>query len=112
MEIQIQDRKRSILDWNEASQLGLMVQINRDILHPLGLAIVRYPSDGSSPGLAIAEDGVFEYAPGIENEYPRATAEQIKETARMIMKQQERKRRLCKKIKEAFKNVNYEAGQS
>ncbi|MGO0669796.1 MazG-like family protein [Klebsiella michiganensis] len=53
------------LDWNELSALGLLIRINAEILHPLGLAIFRDPANGSSPGAIISPDGKWEYAPGI-----------------------------------------------
>lgn len=53
------------LDWNELSALGLIVRINAEILHPLGLAIFRDPANGGSPGAIISPDGKWEYAPGI-----------------------------------------------
>lgn len=49
------------IDWNELSRRGLLVRINNEILHPLGLAIMREPETGSSPGALIASDGRWEY---------------------------------------------------
>lgn len=31
------------INWNQASELGLVVRINREILHPLGLSMSRDP---------------------------------------------------------------------
>lgn len=53
------------LDWNELSALGLIVRINAEILHPLGLAIFRDPASGISAGAMIAPDGKWEYAPDL-----------------------------------------------
>lgn len=53
------------LDWNELSALGLIVRINAEILHPLGLAIFRDPDSGISAGAMIAPDGKWEYAPDV-----------------------------------------------
>lgn len=53
------------LDWNQLSALGLIVRINAEILHPLGLAIFRDPASGISAGAMIAPDGKWEYAPGV-----------------------------------------------
>ncbi|HCD2544011.1 TPA: hypothetical protein NDV73_001665 [Klebsiella pneumoniae] len=53
------------LDWNELSALGLIVRINAEILHPLGLAIFRDPANGISAGAVIAPDGKWEYAPNV-----------------------------------------------
>ena len=53
------------LDWNELSAIGLMVRINAEILHPLGLAIFRDPASGISAGAMIAPDGKWEYAPDV-----------------------------------------------
>lgn len=49
------------IDWNQASQLGLIEKINRDVLHPLGLAMTRDPDTGSSKVLLVAPDGIWEY---------------------------------------------------
>ena len=53
------------LDWNQLSALGLIVRINAEILHPLGLAIFRDPASGISAGAMIAPDGKWEYAPDV-----------------------------------------------
>ncbi|WP_436718977.1 DUF7415 domain-containing protein, partial [Vibrio cholerae] len=34
------------IDWNKMSELGLIEKINREILHPLGLAITRNVETG------------------------------------------------------------------
>jgi len=49
------------IDWNEISRRGLLVRINREIMHPLGLAIVRIPETGTSPGALVSDDGPFVY---------------------------------------------------
>lgn len=53
------------LDWTELSALGLVVRINAEILHPLGLAIFRDPASGISAGAMISPDGKWEYAPDV-----------------------------------------------
>lgn len=53
------------LDWNQLSALGLIVRINTEIIHPLGLAIFRDPDSGVSAGAMIAPDGKWEYAPDV-----------------------------------------------
>lgn len=53
------------LDWNQLSALGLIVRINAEILHPLGLAIFRDPANGISAGAMIAPDGKWEYEPDV-----------------------------------------------
>ena len=50
------------IDWNKASELGLIERINKEILHPLGLAMCRDTETGTSPCLLIADDGVWSYA--------------------------------------------------
>lgn len=51
-----------VIDWNEISRLGLHERINREIMHPLGLAIYRVVETGTSPGAYVSSDGAFEYA--------------------------------------------------
>ncbi|NMZ50177.1 DUF7415 domain-containing protein [Pseudomonas poae] len=51
-----------VIDWNEISRLGLHERINREIMHPLGLAIFRVVETGVSPGAYVSPAGVFEYA--------------------------------------------------
>ncbi|HHF8242822.1 TPA: MazG-like family protein [Klebsiella pneumoniae] len=53
------------LDWTQLSALGLMVRINTEILHPLGLAVFRDPASGTSAGVMIAPDGKWAYAPDV-----------------------------------------------
>ena len=43
------------------SELGLIERINREIMHPLGLAISRNPKTGMSEHIFVADDGFFEY---------------------------------------------------
>lgn len=50
------------VDWNELSRRGLLERINREILHPIGLAVFRDPNTGQSGGALISPDGVWEYA--------------------------------------------------
>ncbi|EHX3046545.1 hypothetical protein K6S25_001998 [Salmonella enterica] len=54
------------LDWNQLSALGLIVRINKEILHPMGLALFRDPESGVSDGALIAPDGKWHYADDIE----------------------------------------------
>lgn len=49
------------VSWNELSARGLIVRINKEILHPVGLAVFRDPKTGISQGALIAPDGVWEY---------------------------------------------------
>lgn len=67
------------INWNQASELGLIVRINREILHPLGLAMVRNPENGTSEMLIVSPDGIWEYekqlmanAPSVSEEEARA----------------------------------------
>ncbi|WP_436859591.1 DUF7415 domain-containing protein [Citrobacter tructae] len=54
------------LDWNQLSALGLIVRVNKEILHPMGLALFRDPESGVSDGALIAPDGKWHYADDIE----------------------------------------------
>lgn len=54
-----------IIDWNEISDRGLLVRINREIMHPLGLAVARDPATGQSPGAVVSDEGPFVYAEDI-----------------------------------------------
>ncbi|AVI68323.1 hypothetical protein CKQ84_22180 [Shewanella sp. WE21] len=49
------------INWNQMSKLGLIERINREILHPLGLAIARDVTTGISEKVLVAPDGIFEY---------------------------------------------------
>jgi hypothetical protein len=50
------------IDWNQAAELGLLERINREILHPLGLAACRDVDSGVSRCLIVSDDGFFEFA--------------------------------------------------
>lgn len=52
------------IDWNEASRLGLIERINREILHPMGLAMCRDVDTGTSPCILVSPDGEFCYPDG------------------------------------------------
>ncbi|WP_413485406.1 hypothetical protein [Shewanella baltica] len=49
------------INWNQMSKLGLIERINREILHPMGLAIARDVTTGISEKVLVAPDGIFEY---------------------------------------------------
>lgn len=51
------------IDWNKMSELGLIERINREICHPLGLAVSRDVETGSSKMILIADDGEWGYDP-------------------------------------------------
>ncbi|RRO02432.1 3'-5' exonuclease [Pectobacterium aquaticum] len=50
------------IDWNELSKRGLLVRINQEIMHPLGLAVFRDQETGGSGGALISPDGKWEYS--------------------------------------------------
>ncbi|MFG0835478.1 hypothetical protein ACF8OI_18400 [Aeromonas bivalvium] len=58
------------INWNQASELGLIVRINREILHPLGLAMSRNPENGASEMLLVSDDGAWVYATPLMNVPP------------------------------------------
>lgn len=49
------------IDWNELSERGLLVRINNEIMHPIGLAIFRDQKTGGSGGALISHDGKWRY---------------------------------------------------
>ncbi|WP_312477995.1 DUF7415 domain-containing protein [Stutzerimonas nitrititolerans] len=49
------------IDWNEISRRGLLERINREIMHPLGLAVCRVVETGVSPGALVSDAGPFVY---------------------------------------------------
>jgi len=53
------------IDWNQMSELGLIERINKEILHPLGLAMCRTVETGKSEAVLIADDGEWQYGPGV-----------------------------------------------
>ena len=55
------------IDWNQASELGLIERINTEILHPLGLAVSRNPETGWSQSILIADDGLWSYDPKMKS---------------------------------------------
>lgn len=70
------------IDWNKASELGLIEKINRELLHPLGLALCREVETGKSPGLLIADDGCWKYPDNQVNNSP--SDEQVKNIVRTL----------------------------
>lgn len=49
------------ISWNELSERGLIIRINKEILHPIGLAVFRDSQTGLSRGALVSPDGVWEY---------------------------------------------------
>jgi hypothetical protein len=50
-----------LVDFNYLSDAGLIYKINKEILHPVGLALGFDPSTGKSSGAYVAPDGEWEY---------------------------------------------------
>jgi hypothetical protein len=73
------------IDWNQASELGLVERINSEILHPLGLAMCRDVDTGASPSLLIADDGFWNYTDDHILK-PVLTKEQIQEELKKAVK--------------------------
>jgi len=57
--------KLKSINWTQISELGLLERINKEIMHPLGLAVFR-STDGNSGGALVSDDGVFQYAEGMQ----------------------------------------------
>jgi hypothetical protein len=66
------------IDWNQASELGLIVRINREILHPLGLAMTRNPENGASEMLLVSDDGIWEYDQTLTLKVPQVSEEEAR----------------------------------
>ncbi len=66
------------INWNDASELGLIQRINKEILHPLGLAMTRDPPTGFSKSLLVADDGIWEYATDV-NLKPILTNQEVQD---------------------------------
>ena len=56
------------VDFNTLSKWGLIIKINHDILHPLGLALSYDKESGKSNGCIVAEDLFWEYPKNTINE--------------------------------------------
>ncbi|AIA64842.1 hypothetical protein AVV44_gp043 [Cronobacter phage S13] len=56
----------SLVDFNVLSKLGLIYKINKEVLHPLGLALGYDPDVGDSDGAIISDDDKWEYSPELD----------------------------------------------
>jgi len=65
------------IDWNKASELGLIQRINSEILHPLGLAMTRTVDTGISSSILVADDA-FTYSDSTTIK-PVLTVDEIRE---------------------------------
>lgn len=54
------------INWNELAELGLLERINREVLHPLGLAAYR-DENGNSGGALVSDDGEFCFDSNMES---------------------------------------------
>lgn len=70
--------KSKSIDWNQMAKLGLIIRINKEILHPLGLAMNRNPETGVSECAYVSVDGVWEYHKDVLAEDPKYSDEEIK----------------------------------
>ncbi len=61
--MEIMEMKTKTVDWNKLSEWGLLYKINKNVLHPLGLALSRNPETGFSENCMIdpSEDLMWEY---------------------------------------------------
>ncbi|MGK4474128.1 DUF7415 domain-containing protein [Aeromonas molluscorum] len=66
------------INWNQASELGLIMRINREILHPLGLAMTRNPENGASEMLLVSDDGIWEYDQMLTLKVPQVSEEEAR----------------------------------
>ncbi|ATL98506.1 hypothetical protein LMCDFJHI_00117 [Aeromonas salmonicida] len=66
------------INWNQVSELGLIVRINREILHPLGLAMTRNPENGVSEMLMVSPDGIWEYDQQLMTNAPIVSEEEAR----------------------------------
>lgn len=73
------------IDWNQMSELGLIERINREILHPLGLAVTRNPDTGKSDMILVSDDGVWDYSRDIVSNI--LTNTEVKEAVALMSKQ-------------------------
>lgn len=76
--------KTITIDWCIMSELGLVEKINREVLHPMGLAISYDPSTGISEAILIADDLEWEYAP--ETKTTIKTPEHIKSVLENLLR--------------------------
>ena len=67
-----------VLDWNDLSDLGLIIKINHEVLHPLGLAMSRNPEDGTSSQVLVSENGIWEYPEPMTRFLESTTTEDFK----------------------------------
>ena len=52
--------------FEKLSEFGLIYKINKEVLHPLGLALSREPNMNVSFGCIVAQDDIWEYPPATE----------------------------------------------
>ena len=53
--------KMVTVDYNKLSEWGLIHKINKEVLHPLGLAMTRNPDTGASENCIVADDFEWKY---------------------------------------------------
>lgn len=58
---------KKIVNFNDLDNYGLIWKINKEILHPLGLALDKN-EDGTSKGCRVASSGLWEYSEEANNE--------------------------------------------
>lgn len=51
------------VDWNVLRDAGLLARINKEILHPMGLAVFYDPVIGVSGGAIVSASGTFVHSP-------------------------------------------------
>lgn len=56
-----------LFDWDDLSDLGLMVLVNNVVFHPANFAAFREPGAGISPGFLVADEP-WTYAPEVLRE--------------------------------------------
>ena len=71
-------KKQVTIDFNTLSTFGLVYLINKQVLHPLGLALTRNLETGRSNGAIISPDLSWKFSLEDEEEYSKKLEEFLK----------------------------------
>ena len=63
------DKQTTMVDFKQLSEFGLIHLINKQVLHPLGLALSYVLESGESKGAIIASDLSCEFSLKVDKQY-------------------------------------------
>ena len=80
------DKQTTMVDFKQLSEFGLIHLINKQVLHPLGLALSYILESGESKGAIISPDLSWEFSPETDKQNDEALKKFLKNRESILQK--------------------------